>query len=268
MTIVPESVVRDEPARDSNSYSIFMVVLTVISLAIMVLLILPLDSATLDLLRFYDNLICVVFLIDFAAHLAASRPKRDYFITRRGWLDLIGSVPSFGFFPASGLLRLARISRLARVARILGGKNRKELIKDVVENRGEYALLVTVLSTLLVLLVSSVLVIQFESRSADANITTGGDALWWSFVTITTVGYGDQFPVTTLGRTVGVFVMFAGVGIIGSLASILASVLVPQPQSDGVSDQGETVTATLSDELAGLRSEIVALRQALANERG
>ena len=103
MTIVPESVARDEPARDSNSYSIFMVVLTVISLAIMVLLILPLDSATLDLLRFYDNLICVVFLIDFAAHLAASRPKRDYFITRRGWLDLIGSVPSFGFFPASEL---------------------------------------------------------------------------------------------------------------------------------------------------------------------
>ena len=77
--------------------------------------------------------------------------------------------------------------------------------------------------------VSTLLVIQFESRSADANITTGGDALWWAFATITTVGYGDEFPVTGLGRVVGVFVMFAGVGIIGALASILASVLVPQP---------------------------------------
>ena len=89
--------------------------------------------------------------------------------------------------------------------------------------------------------------IQFESRSADSNITTGGDALWWAFVTITTVGYGDQFPVTTLGRTVGVFVMFAGVGIIGSLASILASVLVPQPGSDE-KDQSGQGAAALRDE--------------------
>ena len=72
--------------------------------------------------------------------------------------------------------------------------------------------------------------LQFESRSPDANITTGGDALWWSAVTITTVGYGDFFPVTTLGRLTGVFVMLAGVGIIGALASILASLLVsPAP---------------------------------------
>jgi hypothetical protein len=54
-------------------------------------------------------------------------------------------------------------------------------------------------------------VLQFESRSPDANITTGGDALWWSAVTITTVGYGDYFPVTTLGRFAGLLVMLAGV---------------------------------------------------------
>ena len=79
---------------------------------------------------------------------------------------------------------------------------------------------------LLVLVSSSLFVLQFESRSPDANITTGGDALWWSAVTITTVGYGDCFPVTTLGRLTGLFVMLAGVGIIGRLASILASLLV------------------------------------------
>ena len=71
--------------------------------------------------------------------------------------------------------------------------------------------------------------LQFESHSADANITTGGDALWWAIVTITTVGYGEFFPVTAAGRVTGVFVMFAGVGIIGALASILASVLILRP---------------------------------------
>jgi voltage-gated potassium channel len=254
--------------RESNAYSIFMLVLTVLSLAIMVLLLLPLNAPTLEVLRVYDNLICVVFLVDFAVHLAAARPKREYFIDRRGWLDLIGSVPSFGFFPASGLLRLARISRLARVARILRGSNRKQLVEDVIQNRGQYAVFITVLSALLVLTVSSVLMIQFESRSPDANITTGGDALWWAFVTITTVGYGDQFPVTPLGRTVGVFVMFAGVGIIGSLASILASVLVPQPEaSENAEGPIEPSSVVVSEELASIRSELVALRRELAKER-
>ena len=65
---------------------------------------------------------------------------------------------------------------------------------------------------MIVLVVCSVLVLQFESRAADANITTGGDALWWAIVTITTVGYGDFFPVTGAGRVTGAFVMFAGSG--------------------------------------------------------
>ena len=80
--------------------------------------------------------------------------------------------------------------------------------------------------TILVLTVASVLVLQFESKAPNANITTGGDSLWYSIVTITTVGYGDFYPVTTAGRVTAMFIMFAGVGIIGALASILASLLV------------------------------------------
>ena len=252
-----------EAPRESNSYNIFILVLTVFSLAIMVLLLLPLDDATLGVLTFYDNLICVIFLVDFGVNLVASRPKRDYFITRRGWLDLLGSVPSLGFFPATGLLRIARLSRLARVTRMLRGGNRKQLVDDVLSNRGQYALFITVLSAFAVLSVATVLIIQVESRSPEANIETGGDALWWAFVTITTVGYGDQYPVTALGRTVGVFVMFAGVGIIGSLASILASLLVPQPQTDDGPNGSDPADAKVTEELASIRAELAALRHEL-----
>ncbi len=255
----------NESGNERHSYSIFILVLTVLSLVIMGLLLLPLSDATLDVLRFYDNLICVIFLIDFGVNLATTRPRRDYLITRRGWLDLLGSIPSLGFFPAAGLFRLARISRLARLTRVLGGDNRRALIRDVVTNRGEYALFVTVFSAFLVLVVSSVLMTQVESGSPDSNITTGGDALWWAFVTITTVGYGDSYPVTAMGRTVAVIVMFAGVGIIGSLASILASVLVPQPEPSQPAAYPASAGATVSDELASIRSELAALRQALEN---
>jgi voltage-gated potassium channel len=256
------SAARGSRPLESPSYNIFMLVLTVFSLAIMVLLLLPLDDATLAALTWFDNAICLVFLADFSVNLASASPKREYLIDRRGWLDLLGSIPSLGFLRAAGLLRIARLSRLARATRMLRGTSRKELFHDVVTNRGQYALLITVLAAFLVLSVSTILMIQFESRSADANITTGGDALWWSFATITTVGYGDQFPVTGLGRTVAVFVMFAGVGIIGSLASILASVLVPSPAepADGMADDG-----AVAQELAALRVELAALRVQIEN---
>jgi voltage-gated potassium channel len=250
----------------SNPYNLFILVATVFSLAVMVLLLLPLDAESKQLLLFYDNAVCVIFLIDFAYNITGSRPKRQYFIYQRGWLDLLGSIPAFGFFQLSALLRLARLSRLARITRLLRGNNRRELVRDMVVNRGQYATFVTVLLAGLVLSIASFLVLQFESRSPDANITTGGDAIWWGFVTITTVGYGDFFPVTGLGRATGVFVMFAGVGIIGALASILASILVPPPASDvetaaelpteGPTPDGDRV----AEELAALRAEVAALR--------
>jgi voltage-gated potassium channel len=216
--------------RHSNSYNIFILVLTVMSLAIMALLLLPLAPAELEALRFYDNLICFIFLVDFALNLAGSHPRSEYVVRRRGWIDLLGSIPSLGIIPAFGLLRLFRLFRLARIARLLQGQQKKDLIEDILHNRSQYATFITLLLAFLVLVSSSLAVLQFESRSPDANITTGGDALWWSAVTITTVGYGDFYPVTTLGRLAGVLVMLAGVGIIGALASILASLLVsPAP---------------------------------------
>jgi voltage-gated potassium channel len=259
--------VISEP-RHSNSYNIFILVLTIFSLVIMALLILPLSEPTLQALRVYDNVICIIFLIDFAGNMIATRPRRVYFITKRGWLDLLGSIPSFGVFPAVGLLRLFRISRLARITRLLRGQAGKDLVADVIRNRSQYALFITILSAFLVLSVSSVMVLQFESQAppGEANIVTGGDALWWAVVTITTVGYGDQFPVTLLGRLTGVFVMFAGVGIIGALASILASVLVPQPTPDEPPAEPVPGEPTIVDELASIRAELTALREALGQD--
>ncbi len=258
--------------QHGHAYDIFILVLTVLSLAIMVLLLLPFDQATLDLLTAYDNFICVVFLIDFFGNLAGSKPKSEYFIKRRGWLDLIGSIPSLGFLRFAGLFRLARLSRLARITRLLRGSNRKELIEDVLLNRGQYAAFITILSAFIVLVTSSLLVVQFEGRSQDANIKTGGDALWWGLVTITTVGYGDRFPVTTLGRLTGIAVMFAGVGIIGALASILASLLVPPPKPSAEETEPETGggtaigSAAIEAELAGIKAELAALRTSLGRD--
>ena len=164
--------------RHGNAYNIFILVLTIYSLALMVLLILPLDDDTHHLINLYDNAICVIFLIDFAFNLTGAKPKRAYFITQRGWLDLLGSIPSLGFLPLTALLRLARLSRLTRITRLLGGQAGKDLVLDVLRNRSQYATFITILLAGMVLSVASILILQEESRSPGANITTGGDAIW------------------------------------------------------------------------------------------
>jgi hypothetical protein len=85
-------------------------------------------------------------------------------------------------------------------------------------------------------------VLQFET-AGGGNIDRAGDAIWWSLVTITTVGYGDFYPITPGGRMVGVFVMFSGIAIIGALASILSSILVSPPSSSS-STAAEPTPAT------------------------
>jgi voltage-gated potassium channel len=249
-------------ARLGNAYQLFILVLTVLSLIIMVVSLLPLSDATLQLLLVYENAICVVFLIDFFAHLRQAPTMRTYLIDERGWLDLLGSIPTLGVFNLSGLLRLARLSRLTRIVRLLRRQDQKQLVEDVLRNRGQYAALVTVLLAFIVLTAASVLVLLFESQAAAANITTGGDALWWAIVTLTTVGYGDKYPVTAGGRLTGVFVMVASVGIIGSLAGILSSILVPSPAAEA-EPEGVGAPPGVDRELAALRSELAALRQAL-----
>jgi voltage-gated potassium channel len=251
------------PQRHSNAYNIFILVLTVLSLAVMVVLLLPISEPTRQLLSYYDNMICIIFLIDFFVNLSRAPKKSDYFIHQRGWLDLIGSIPSFGVFKLGGLLRLARLSRFARITRLLRGENKKALVKDVLENRSQYAGFITILLTIIVLTVASTLVLQFESVSPEAKITTGKDAFWYAVVTITTVGYGDYYPVTSGGRITAMFIMFAGVGIIGALASILASMLVGSSttEEDAATDIAPAVT--VEQELANIKNELAALRQLL-----
>jgi voltage-gated potassium channel Kch len=266
-----------------NSYEIFILVLTVMSLAVMVLLLLPLAPAELDTLRVYDNIFCFVFIGDFLYNLAGSHPRSEYFMRRHGYIDLLGSIPSFGIVPALGLLRLFRLFRLVRISKMLRGQRKKELISDIIHNRSRYATFITLLLAMLVLVTSSLLELQFESRSPDANITTGSDSLWWAIVTITTVGYGDFYPVTEMGRIVGVFVMFAGVGIIGALASILASLLVSPAPADADEEGSEAeagtvpaaranqvvaATPAVEAELAAMRGELAALRQIIAAHYG
>ncbi|MEU4660164.1 potassium channel family protein [Micromonospora chalcea] len=122
--------------------------------------------------------------------------------------------------------------------------------------RGRLALYVSA-TTVLLVVVSALAVLDAERDAPDASITSFADALWWAAVTITTVGYGDLFPVTAAGRLVALGLMVGGIGLIGFVTGSLATWIVER-----VADRNRPEPATAAD-VAALRDEIAALRAQL-----
>ena len=121
--------------------------------------------------------------------------------------------------------------------------------------RGRLAIYVAT-TTVLLVLVSALAVLDAERSGSDANIASFGDALWWATVTITTVGYGDHYPVTTTGRFVALGLMIGGIGLIGFVTGSLATWIVER-----VASASEQPSAATSADVAALRAEIAALRR-------
>ncbi len=245
----PDDDARPEELQ-APAYEIFIGLLAVISLINLALVVIPgVPPDYKAIAQIVDIPITFIFLADFSNRLRQSHPRRKYFIDQRGWLDLLGSLPSF--------FKLLRIFRLVRVIRLMREYGLKNILKSFLKNRADNALLVVGLFVLLVLEFGSMLVVTFEAPAPGANITTGGDALWWAFVSITTVGYGDKYPITTGGRTSAVFVLAAGVGLFGVLSGYLANFFLtpskPAKEDDdaSASDESAPTRAVASAEAPG-----------------
>jgi voltage-gated potassium channel len=111
----------------------------------------------------------------------------------------------------------------------------------VVQRRAQSTLLTAVLAAILMLEVGALLILTVERAANQANIRTGVDALWWSIVTLSTVGYGDKYPVTTAGRVLGVIAIVVGVGLFSALTSFLAQWFL-KPRAADKQPQGATAT--------------------------
>ena len=123
------------------------------------------------------------------------------------------------------VLRPLRLLRLFALARILNRSAAGSLVGEVTT----YAAGVAVMSVSL----GSLAILDVEQDTPHANITTFGDALWWSATTVTTVGYGDRYPVTTQGRLIAVVLIVAGIGLVGAVTASVAAWMVRQVEIRG-----------------------------------
>ena len=235
------------------NYELFIFIVTTLSIVNLVLLFVYRDPDILEVLAHINFVLSLIMLLDFLVRLRAADSNRDYFFKKYGWLDLIGAIPITG-------AQLARLPRQYLSIKLLRQSGEKNIFRDAIENRADTAVLSIALFVILLLEFGSVAILRAEQGSAAANINTADDALWWVLVTISTVGYGDYFPVTERGRFVGLFVILAGVGVFGTLSGFLAKNFLGAAQKNA-RKQAEAVEKVIQ-EIKQLRAEQVAWRHA------
>ena len=201
----------------AGPYQLFMLVLCVYVLAALaaeVFVALPADAIVI--LHMVDTGICFIFFADFVYCLVRAPNRLRYMVTW-GWIDLASSIPAVGF------LRVGRLARVLRILRLLRGvRSTRVLVQYLLNRKAESTFLATAAIAILLLVFASIAILDLE-RGSESTITSGEDAIWWAFVTMTTVGYGDAVPVTLGGRIVAMVLMAAGVGLFGTFTAMVAS---------------------------------------------
>jgi voltage-gated potassium channel len=245
-----------EEIRRNLHYELFILALSIFSFSNIILLLLPISILQKEIVLIVDGITCVFFLSDFAYRYYKAPNKRRYMAREGGWLDFVGSLP----FP---LLRLARIIRVFRVSRQISGYNVRTIWRAIASERAASSLFMIVLLSIVVVQYASMAVLFVEEKSSSANIKTASDALWWAYVTVATVGYGDRYPVTNLGRWVGFILITVGVGLFTVVTGFLANSFVmrrqrpPTPPPETV-DQGNEL-AEIKRLLYELQDQVAAL---------
>jgi voltage-gated potassium channel len=206
----------------SIGYELFILLLSLLSVVNMIFFVLGAlvtkeRGPAQDVILIMDAIITPIFVFDFFYRLLTASSKRRYFFRGSGWADLLATIPLF---------RIFRVFRVVRVVRLLGARGLERFGVDIVEARASATFLLTIFMVLLVLEVAGASIYYVESADSAANITSAGDALWWGIVTITTVGYGDQYPVTQGGRIIGVFLLIAGIGLFSVLTGFIANIFL------------------------------------------
>lgn len=237
-------------------YELFMLGLCVYVLVTLSLTtFISLDPEVKAILEYIDNAVCVLFLGDFTYKLLTAKSKRAYL--KWGWIDLLSSIPMVDPFRWGRFARVFRIFRMLRAVR-----SARAISVHILRYRGEATIAVVGLMTVILMTVSSIAVLDFE-REVNGNIQSAEDALWWSFATITTVGYGDRYPVSTGGRVVAAVLMVAGVGLFGTVSGLFASVFMhPGQESEEVSlSEIQRKLVELNAKLDALQSHLPRVRE-------
>lgn len=213
-----------EAARQNGRVIYLELVVLVLSLyslgALTVELLVPVHPEVLELMLRIDDFVCVVFLVDFGVHLMLAPSQKAFW--RLGWIDLLSSIPQIGW------LRWGRVFRVFRILRAL--RSFQAVYAHFAAERAKGTFAMVGLMSLTAVLLATIAVLEIERDAPGSNIHTAGEALWWAFATITTIGYGDHYPVTAAGRVVAVVLVVFGLSFFGTFTAYVSSFFLEKAQ--------------------------------------
>ncbi|SFT93105.1 ion transporter [Arthrobacter sp. ov118] len=229
---------KERSELKSIGYEIFIGILSILSIINLVLLYVVQEQSLDTVLSVMNGIFSVTFVADFLYRIATAPSAAAYFFKHFGWADLLASVPLAQF-------KILRVFRLIRVYRLLREVGIRTVGRALIKDRAGSSLYVLLVMGIFVLEFGSLAMLRVEQGAPRANITTASDAIWYTIVTISTVGYGDQYPVTDLGRVIGAWIIVLGVGIFGTFTGYLANLFLsprnPAPPVDAADTSTETV---------------------------
>jgi len=214
----------------------FQIVILILSVVVLAALaadsVLKLDKEISQILQLLDTLVCILLLTDFCIRFHRAKSKLRFM--RWGWIDLLASIPNVPILRVGRFVRILRVIQLIRAIRAS-----QKLSQILFRNKMQTGVASVSVTAFLLIMFCSVAVLLCEHQDPNANIKTSGDALWWSVTTITTVGYGDRFPVTTQGRLVATLLMFSGIGMFGVLSGLAATYFLGAKHDNVVKEENK-----------------------------
>lgn len=215
----------DDPYMKNPSYEIFMMLASILAIINLLIYYLPgLNTESKSIVAIISVFLGYIFLIDFLNRFFTAPSKLDYMLRKYGWADFLSAIP----LAQLNILRGFRIFRASSVMSKFGVKNTVHLLRTRLADTALYGVFFLII---VVIEFGAMAVLRVEASDPSAIITTSSDAIWWAFVSITTVGYGDMYPVTNAGRMVGGVVLTVGVGLFGVVTGYLANIFL-KPSDD------------------------------------
>ena len=238
--------IQQELRQKLRPWDWFVLGVAVLSLALVIIeTFVLLSPATFHALVVVARFACGIFLVDVVVRWRREGWSRGFW--KWGWLDVLASIP---FDAAFRTLQLVRIYRIIRVLRALYKLQEVATGTSLTEK-----LLALPGVAFVMVLFSTTLMLEAERHAPDATIKTGGDALWWALTTVTTVGYGDTYPVTGEGRVIAAVLMLVGIALFGSMSAIITSKLILPKETKDHEEMRREVRA-LHAEIKELREEL------------
>ncbi len=226
-------------------FAIVIQTLIVLSLVAFCIETLPdISSSTQVLLDRFELVSVIIFSAEYLLRVFAARPSRSYVFSFLGIVDLVAILP---FYLASGIdlrsIRVLRMFRLIRVFKLMRySKAAQRFAAAFRLIRAELAMFI--FACLMVLFIASVGIYYFENEAQPENFASVFHCMWWAVETLTTVGYGDVFPITTGGRIFTALIVFVGLGIVAVPAGLIAGALSQTLASDDGTGQERTGQST------------------------